>query len=448
MRTAQDLDLPTSAREDDDAYEEFLRGARAARSARRRRAGRRDPADRARRARRRGGARAPDLDGQAVNAPADAPRTRVVVAWALYDLANTIYSAIVVTTFLPDLLETRYGASSWLFYATSATLLASALVSTAFGARVDRTGRARPGLDGFTLLCIGATAALYPCAGLGRASRCSCCTRSACSATRPRSRSTTRCCRSSRRRTAAAGSRASAPRSATRGSRSRSSWGARCREGALGLEGTFLLCAGLFLVGTVPLWLLVKDDPARARAAAGPRVRLIDSLRWVASQPTLRLLLLANFVCGRRDEHAHRARRPLLQELRRARRRSRGGRHGRPVDDGARRRARRREARGPRAPRPRLRDRRGPARRGPVRVGGRAARARLDRGARRHGRGRRRHDVDRRAAAGDRGGAAGALRRGPRALRRHDEGQHRRHDAVRGARATTSATASRCWCRP
>lgn len=26
VRTAQDLDLPTSAREDDDAYEEFLRG--------------------------------------------------------------------------------------------------------------------------------------------------------------------------------------------------------------------------------------------------------------------------------------------------------------------------------------------------------------------------------------------------------------------------------------
>ncbi len=39
-----------------------------------------------------------------MNAPAEAPRARVVVAWALYDLANTIYSAIVVTTFLPDLL--------------------------------------------------------------------------------------------------------------------------------------------------------------------------------------------------------------------------------------------------------------------------------------------------------------------------------------------------------
>lgn len=232
-----------------------------------------------------------------MNAPAGAPRTRVVVAWALYDLANTVYSAIVVTTFLPDLLETRYRASSWLFYVTSATLLVSAFVSTALGARVDRTGRARPGLDGFTLLCIGATVALFACADLGPVPLLALYAISLFGY-----------------QAALTFYNALLPVVAPP---HRRGWvsglgtalgyaglplaflvGRAVSRGPLGLEGTFLLCAGLFLVGTVPLWLLVKDDPARARAAAGPRVRLVDSLRWVASQPTLRLLLLANFVAA------------------------------------------------------------------------------------------------------------------------------------------------------
>lgn len=232
----------------------------------------------------------------AVPAGRPVPR-RTVVSWALYDLANTVYSAIVITTFLPDLLETRYGASSALFYATSGTLLLSAFVSTALGARVDRTGRARPGLDGFTLLCILATLGLWFAADAGPwplvalyavslfAYQC-----------------------------ALTFYNALLPVVAPPGRRGWVSGlgvalgyaglplaflvGRAVARGPLGTEGTFLVCAGLFLLGTVPLWLFVRDDPARARADAGPRVGLRASLRFVAGHPTLRLLLLANFVAA------------------------------------------------------------------------------------------------------------------------------------------------------
>jgi UMF1 family MFS transporter len=97
-------------------------------------------------------------------APTPAPVTyvrKVVVSWALYDMANTIYSAIVMTAFLVPLFKEHYGSYTPVGVATSVTLLLSAFASTRFGGNVDRTGRARPGLDLWTNLCVVATAALY-----------------------------------------------------------------------------------------------------------------------------------------------------------------------------------------------------------------------------------------------------------------------------------------------
>src|SRR5436190_19357548 len=91
----------------------------------------------------------------------------LVVSWALYDLGNTIYSAIVMTAFLPPLFEHLHGSLTPLGLTTSATLLASALISTRLGTPVDRTGRARPGLDISTNVCVAFTALLYFAADWG-----------------------------------------------------------------------------------------------------------------------------------------------------------------------------------------------------------------------------------------------------------------------------------------
>ena len=102
-------------------------------------------------------------------APAVAPDgdRRVIVSWALYDLANTIYSAIVVTLFLPKYVKDTYGSASPVGRATAVTLLLSGFVSPWLGAMIDRTGKARRGLDVSTWICVLASAALCFLAPLG-----------------------------------------------------------------------------------------------------------------------------------------------------------------------------------------------------------------------------------------------------------------------------------------
>jgi MFS transporter, UMF1 family len=222
-------------------------------------------------------------------------RPRVVVSWALYDLANTIYSAIVMTTFLPDLLDVRYGTTTPFFVATSVTLLLSAFVSTSFGAHVDRTGRARPGLDVATLVCAGATAGLWLAAGAGVPTLLVLYAVSlfAYQAALTFYNALLPVVAPPERRGFVSGlgtglGYAGLPLAFLVGKAVVSS--------PMGTEGTFLLCAALLTLGTVPLWLFVRDDPRAVRAEAAPRVRLVDSLRWVASHRLLGLLLLANFV--------------------------------------------------------------------------------------------------------------------------------------------------------
>jgi len=88
-------------------------------------------------------------------------RSGVVLAWALYDFANTMFSFAIVS-FAMSLWSIRaLGEGPGLFWftvAVSASMLLNALLSPTLGAMSDRAGRRTPFLAAFTTLCVGATA--------------------------------------------------------------------------------------------------------------------------------------------------------------------------------------------------------------------------------------------------------------------------------------------------
>jgi UMF1 family MFS transporter len=94
-------------------------------------------------------------------------RARVPIAWALYDLANTIYSYAIVSYAIGLWAVDRLGPADgqfWLGVATALSVLINAMVSPVLGAISDRSGRRLPYLLFFTSQCIVLTAliALVP----------------------------------------------------------------------------------------------------------------------------------------------------------------------------------------------------------------------------------------------------------------------------------------------
>src|SRR5262249_42712204 len=92
--------------------------------------------------------------------------TRPVIAWCLFDWANSAFPAIV-TTFLFSAYFTDHvapthaaGQALWSF-ANGAAALFIALVSPLLGAIVDQGGRRKPWLLAFSLVNVVATAALW-----------------------------------------------------------------------------------------------------------------------------------------------------------------------------------------------------------------------------------------------------------------------------------------------
>jgi UMF1 family MFS transporter len=88
-------------------------------------------------------------------------RPGVVLAWALYDFANTMFSFAIVS-FAMSLWTIRALGEGpgllWFTVTASASVLLNALLSPALGAMSDRAGRRTPFLAAFTVLCVGATA--------------------------------------------------------------------------------------------------------------------------------------------------------------------------------------------------------------------------------------------------------------------------------------------------
>lgn len=93
-------------------------------------------------------------------------RAREVVAWCLYDWANSAYNTLI-STFVFAVYFTKsvaasetIGTSQWGLAASAAGVLV-AVLSPALGAIADRAGRLKPWLFSFTLLCVLAAAALW-----------------------------------------------------------------------------------------------------------------------------------------------------------------------------------------------------------------------------------------------------------------------------------------------
>jgi UMF1 family MFS transporter len=90
----------------------------------------------------------------------------VIVAWTLYDFANSSYSAIVQATVWPAYYvnlvvgNARGLGDLWLAVSVSLSMALVALASPLFGGIADHAGRRKPFLVGFTLVSVAATALL------------------------------------------------------------------------------------------------------------------------------------------------------------------------------------------------------------------------------------------------------------------------------------------------
>ncbi len=102
------------------------------------------------------------VPGASVSAP-----LRERVSWALYDFANTIFSMNIVTLYFAVWIVTEKGASNT-HYSTATSLSSAAVLVLApwIGAASDRSGRRKPWVVGLTLVCVAATFALAPLAGV------------------------------------------------------------------------------------------------------------------------------------------------------------------------------------------------------------------------------------------------------------------------------------------
>jgi UMF1 family MFS transporter len=98
-------------------------------------------------------------------APPAADR-RALVAWCLYDWANSAFPTVVVTFVFAAYFtkavaaDVTAGTAMW-GWGLSASGLAIALLSPALGAIADRSGRRKPWLAAFSAICIFCTALLW-----------------------------------------------------------------------------------------------------------------------------------------------------------------------------------------------------------------------------------------------------------------------------------------------
>jgi UMF1 family MFS transporter len=89
------------------------------------------------------------------------PTRASVIAWVLYDLANTTFALGVGSRYFGLWLIEERGASDWhLSVTTVIAMLAVIVLSPWVGSLTDHIGRRVPYLIGSTLVCVGATALL------------------------------------------------------------------------------------------------------------------------------------------------------------------------------------------------------------------------------------------------------------------------------------------------
>ena len=85
-------------------------------------------------------------------APATQDRPLPILSWAMYDFANTIYSAIVVTAFFPPFMGKLAGRDIYTGATLTLSMILAALIVPIAGAIADRTGRAMTYLWWLTII--------------------------------------------------------------------------------------------------------------------------------------------------------------------------------------------------------------------------------------------------------------------------------------------------------
>ena len=91
----------------------------------------------------------------------DVVKRKTIVSWALYDFANTIFSANIVAIYVPLWVTQELGGADIHYsLALSASMVAVALTMPVLGTLSDRWGRRKPLLLLFTVVCACATGAL------------------------------------------------------------------------------------------------------------------------------------------------------------------------------------------------------------------------------------------------------------------------------------------------
>jgi len=89
--------------------------------------------------------------------PTPLDRPLPIMSWAMYDFANTIYSAIVVTAFFPKFMARLAGRDLYTGLTQTASMILAGIIVPAAGALADRTGRGKRYLWWLTLACCAAT---------------------------------------------------------------------------------------------------------------------------------------------------------------------------------------------------------------------------------------------------------------------------------------------------
>ena len=100
------------------------------------------------------------MPGGSTYTPSEVDRPLPILGWAMYDFANTIYSAIVVTAFLPHFIAKLSGRELYTGVAQTVSMVLAGLLVPAAGAVADRTGRAQRDLWWLTVACCAATVAI------------------------------------------------------------------------------------------------------------------------------------------------------------------------------------------------------------------------------------------------------------------------------------------------
>jgi len=91
--------------------------------------------------------------------------TRGLIAWAMYDWANSAFTTIIITFvfatyFAKGIVGNEHLGASYWGYAMGLSGLSIAILAPIFGAIADIGGRRKPWIAGCTAVCVGATALL------------------------------------------------------------------------------------------------------------------------------------------------------------------------------------------------------------------------------------------------------------------------------------------------